>query len=212
MTASISHEIRNPLGIIKSSAELLKKKIDQLDPSNPIPGIIVEEASRLNGIITDFLNYARPHQPDLQPGHIEPVLEKILVHLASEMETRQIAISKNIQTTGRVLIDSDMLYQAILNLIINAMQAMETDGHLDIALTEKNGQAILMLHDTGPGIDGHILEKIWDPFFTNKEKGTGLGLGIVKKIIEAHDGQISISNAAIGGAVVQILLPLYQET
>jgi len=213
MTASISHEIRNPLGIIKSSAELLKKKIHQLDPNNPIPGIIVEEASRLNGIITDFLNYARPHLPDLRPGHIEPVIEKTLLHLASELERRHITISKNFgQATGQIMIDSDMLYQALLNLIINSMQAMETGGHLDIALTEQHAQAILILQDSGPGIDGHLLEKIWDPFFTNKEKGTGLGLGIVKKIIEAHEGQITIVNAALGGAVVQILLPLYQET
>lgn len=213
MTATISHEIRNPLGIIKSSAELLKKKIHQLDPTNPMPGIIVEEASRLNGIITDFLNFARPHQPDLRPGHIAPVIEKALHHLASELRDRRITIRKQFgKRIGQIMIDSDMLYQALLNLLINAMQAIKTDGHIDIALMEQNPQVILILHDSGPGIDSRILEKIWDPFFTNKEKGTGLGLGIVRRIIEAHDGQITIANAASGGVVVKILLPLYRET
>ena len=213
MTASISHEIRNPLGIIKSSAELLKKKIHQLDPGNPMPGIIVEEASRLNGIITDFLNFARPHQPDLRPGRIEPAIDKTLLHLASETGERRIAINKQISNNiSEVMVDSDMLYQALLNLLINAMQAIETDGHIDIVLTEHHSQVKLILHDSGPGIDDRILEKIWDPFFTNKETGTGLGLGMVKKIIEAHDGQITIENAASGGAVVSILLPLYRET
>ena len=110
------------------------------------------------------------------------------------------------------MIDSDMLYQALLNLLINAMQAIENDGYIDIVLTEHHSQVKLTLHDSGPGIDDSILEKIWDPFFTNKEKGTGLGLGIVKQIIEAHDGQITIANAASGGALVEILLPLYRET
>jgi signal transduction histidine kinase len=213
MTASISHEIRNPLGIIKSSAELLQKKVHQLDPSNPMPGIIVEEASRLNGIITDFLNFARPHQPDLRPGRIQPVIDKTLQHLASDLGERRIAIRKLFNdNVGPVMIDSDMLYQALLNVLINAMQAIETDGNIDIALIQQDSHVQLILHDSGPGIDGSILEKIWDPFFTNKEKGTGLGLGIVKKIIEAHDGQITIANAASGGTEVKILLPFYQET
>ena len=92
------------------------------------------------------------------------------------------------------------------------MQSIETDGHIDIALTKQDLHVQLILHDSGPGIDDRVLEKIWDPFFTNKEKGTGLGLGIVKKIIEAHDGQITIANAASGGTVVKILLPFCRET
>ena len=212
MTASISHEIRNPLGIIKSSAELLQKKIHQLDPDNPMPGIIVEEASRLNGIITDFLNFARPHQPDLRPGRIQPVIEKTLRHLHSELDARRIIIHKQFEhIIGDVLIDGDMLYQALLNLLINAMQAIEKDGCIEIVLAEHHSQVKLTLHDSGPGIDDSISDKIWDPFFTHKEKGTGLGLGIVKQIIEAHDGLITITNAGQGGALVEILLPLNRE-
>ena len=212
MTASISHEIRNPLGIIKSSAELLKKKVQQLDSSNPLPGIIVEEASRLNGIITDFLNFARPQQPDLHPGRIETIVDKTLQHLSSELGERNVTISKQFDPyDGAVMIDSDMLYQALLNLLLNSMQAIKDRGHIDIGLVAQDSAIRLTFHDTGPGIDPAILEKIWDPFFTNKEKGTGLGLGIVKQIIEAHEGQITISNAAAGGTIVDIRLPLYRE-
>ena len=212
MTASISHEIRNPLGIIKSSAELLRKKVQQLDPSNPMPGIIVEEASRLNGIITDFLNFARPHAPDLRPDRLEPVVEKTLQHLGPEMDLRRISVHKQLDDyRGDVLLDSDMIHQALLNLLLNAMQAIENEGRIDIVLTPLNAHVKLSVHDTGPGIDVGIIDKIWDPFFTDKEKGTGLGLGIVKQIIEAHEGEITISNAAAGGALVEILLPLYRE-
>jgi signal transduction histidine kinase len=213
MTASISHEIRNPLGIIKSSAELLRKKIQALDPSNPMPGIILEEATRLNGIITDFLNFARPHQPDLQPTRLEPVLQKTLQHLEQEIELRHIAIRKKLDGyQGHVMIDSDMLYQALLNLLLNAMQAIDHNGRIDITLSASDGQVTLRLQDTGPGIDPSILDKIWDPFFTDKEKGTGLGLGIVRQIIEAHQGEIMIVNAEEGGALVEVRLPLYRET
>ncbi len=212
MTASISHEIRNPLGIIKSSSELLKKKLQKLDPSNPMPGIIVEEASRLNDIITDFLSFARPPQPTLRPGHLRPLVEKALQHLANEIEDRQIVISTKFdEGLSAVMMDSDMIYQALLNLLLNAMQAIQTQGRIDIAVTVQDERIKLILQDTGPGIDESILHKIWDPFFTKKEKGTGLGLGIVKQILEVHKGQISISNASQGGACVEIRLPMYTE-
>ena len=213
MTASISHEIRNPLGIIKSSAELLQKKVRQLDPANPMPGIIVEEASRLNDIITNFLNFARPHKPDLHPGFLEPVIDKTLQHLAFESQEHDIAIEKRCDDDlHEVMLDRDMLHQALLNLLLNAIQAIEKTGRIEIVLSEQDHYARLTLQDSGPGVDPLILNKIWDPFFTNKERGTGLGLGIVKQIIEAHDGKISIDNAPSGGTIGEILLPLYQET
>jgi len=212
MTASISHEIRNPLGIIKSSAELLRKKLQKIDPSNPMPGIIVEEASRLNDIITDFLSFARPPQPTLRPGHLRPLIEKALQHLANEIEERQIVISTKFdEGLSAVMIDNDMIYRALLNLLLNAMQAIRSRGRIDIAVTIQENQAKLVLQDTGPGIDESIIDKIWDPFFTKKEKGTGLGLGIVKQILDAHKGHISIQNAPAGGARVEILLPMYTE-
>ena len=212
MTASISHEIRNPLGIIKSSAELLKKKLQKLDPSNPLPGIIVEEASRLNDIITDFLSFARPPQPTLRPGHLRPLVEKALQHLANEIQDRQIVISTRFdEGLSAVMMDNDMIYQALLNLLLNAMQAIQSHGRIEISVTIQDDRIKLILQDSGPGIDASILDKIWDPFFTKKEKGTGLGLGIVKQILEVHKGQISISNASQGGARVEILLPMYTE-
>ena len=212
MTASISHEIRNPLGIIKSSAELMKKKVLELDPNNPIPGIIVEETSRLNDIISDFLAFARPPLPHLQPRRIEPVIEKTLQHLSSEIKDRRIVVRKQFQNIEHeVMIDKDMLYQALLNILLNAMQSIETDGFIDLAMVEQDAHIKLNVLDSGAGLDESVLEKVWDPFFTNKEKGTGLGLGIVKQIIETHDGQITIANATTGGAMVEILLPLIRE-
>jgi signal transduction histidine kinase len=213
MTATISHEIRNPLGIIKSSAELLKKKMDKLAVDNALPEIIVEESGRLNDIITDFLNYARPHQPDRRLAQIEDIIAKNLQYLEPELVQRRISVSKDIQRPlPEIAVDADMLYQAFLNIFLNALQAMNADGQLSITMRTLDQRLQIIISDSGPGINAAVMDKIWDPFFTDKEKGTGLGLGIVQNIIEAHNGTISLDNASPGGgARAKIELPLQQE-
>ncbi|MFZ7127057.1 MAG: two-component system sensor histidine kinase NtrB [Desulfobacterales bacterium] len=212
MTAAISHEIRNPLGIIKSSADLLKKRIASLDPSNQIPEIIVEEAGRLNNIITDFLNYARPREPRFKPCRLQEVIQKNLSYLGPQIEDQGYRVEK-ILGNGIPEIEGDpeMLYQAFLNVLINAMQAMPGGGQIRVEIHQLKKAVRIAFQDHGPGIPDDLKEKIWDPFFTNKEKGTGLGLGIVRNIVEAHGGVIRIDNSKAGGARVEIDLPIRQE-
>lgn len=107
--------------------------------------------------------------------------------------------------------DDDMLYQSFLNVLINAMQAMPDGGDIHIQLAQNDNRIGIVFRDQGSGIPDHLKDKIWDPFFTNKEKGTGLGLGIVKNIIEAHNGTVQIDNSDEGGACVTIELPVRQE-
>jgi two-component system, NtrC family, sensor histidine kinase HydH len=209
MVAGVSHEIRNPLGIIQSSAELLKKKIDKLEPDNKIPDIIVEESSRLNNIITDFLNFARPRQPDWLPCQVEQVLEKNLTFLASELEQNGYSVKTTVSpVVPTIKADSNMLYQAFLNIIINATQAMPDGGLIKIDIKNDVDKILIHFKDQGAGIPEDVLAKIWDPFFTTKEKGTGLGLGIVKNIIEAHNGAIQITGIPDQGTEVVITLPV----
>lgn len=209
MVASISHEIRNPLGIIRSSAELLKKKVTQVDPANAMPDIIIEEATRLNGIITDFINFARPRHPKLSDCRVEDVIEKNLAFLAPQIEDKRYAIRKDYRhPLPDVLADAPMLHQSLLNLFINAMQAMPDGGEIGVRLYAENHALKLEIEDEGTGIPKDLIEKIWDPFFTTKDKGTGLGLGIVKNIIEAHGGSIGITNRDPRGARATVTLPL----
>lgn len=210
MVAGISHEIRNPLGIIRSSAELLKKKVVQIDPSSHIPDIIIEESSRLNDIITDFLNYARPTQPHPLPCRVDEVLDKNISFLSSQIKEQGCTINKKVDNTPPpILADSAMLYQAFLNILINSLQAMSHGGEIAIHLFQKNSSIVVSFTDQGGGVADNVIEKIWDPFFTTKEKGTGLGLGIVKNIVESHHGTIEIKNVD-KGARVTITLPLRQ--
>lgn len=212
MAAGISHEIRNPLGIIRSSAELLKKKLAKVDPANSIPDIIVEEANRLNQIITDFINFAKPRSPNLVPCRIEEVIDKNINFLAVQIEKNGYAIKQNYQNSlPEIQADADMLYQSFLNILINAMQAMPNGGTIEISIRASDKIVTIDFEDEGHGISDEVIEKIWDPFFTTKEMGTGLGLGLVKNLIDSHGGSIQILNRSQGGACVTIELPVKQS-
>ena len=211
MVAGISHEIRNPLGIIMSSSELLKKKMADYDPSNQIPNIIIEESSRLNHIITDFLNFAKPKAPNLTLCNIEDIIDKNITFLESQIKEEGYTIDKHYDNNlPEITADPDMLYQAFLNILINAMQAMPQRGKISVNICSSDNVVEIFFEDQGEGIAEDILEKIWDPFFTTKSKGTGLGLGIVKNIVESHGGSVKISNRSVSGARVTVTLPVEQ--
>ncbi len=211
MVAGISHEIRNPLGIIRSSGELLKKKIATLDPANSIPDIIVEETVRLNNIITDFLDFAKPKNPDFMPCHIEDILEKNIIFLAQQFKESGCKVETvRASDLPEVFADSNMLYQAFLNILINSMQAMPDGGKISVSVSSNHAGICILFEDEGVGVPEDLLNKIWDPFFSTKDKGTGLGLGIVKKIIEAHNGIVEISNRPVRGVQVRVKIPARQ--
>ena len=212
MTAGVSHEIRNPLGIIKSSAQLLKNKMQKIDADSTIPDIIVEESKRLDTIITDFLEFARPKKPDFYPCQVKDVIQKNFAFLTSKIEDHNFRIIKKIShDVPEIIADSAMLYQAFLNILINSFQSMGDNGCITIKIKYHAGNIVINFIDNGKGIKEDILKKIWTPFFTSKDTGTGLGLGIVKNIIEAHNGTITICNATPNGANVEIILPAKRQ-
>lgn len=211
MAAAISHEIRNPLGIIRNSTELLKKKVVAIDPSSTIPDIIIEESTRLNNIITDFLNFAKPRSPNIAPCKVADVVEKNLTFLSPQLEEKGYVVRKAYQSDlPEIPADSAMLYQAFLNILINAIQAMQDGGHIYIRISSNHEALVVSFEDEGTGIPDEVFNKIWDPFFTTKEMGTGLGLGVVKTIIDLHGGNIQVKNRPAGGSQVLIHLPLKQ--
>jgi signal transduction histidine kinase len=210
MTAGVAHEVRNPLGIISSTAELLQERLARYEPQNRLARIIVEEANRLNEKVTEFLDFARPRVPNLRPCDLEAVLDRSLEFLEPEIERLGISIIRDYHLNGRMLAaDSDLLHQAFLNLLLNAIQAMPGGGRLIVATTPgpqgRGGE--ISFRDTGDGIEPESLKKVLNPFFTTKEKGSGLGLPIVKSIIETHQGTMKIDSVMGDGTVVTISLP-----
>jgi signal transduction histidine kinase len=209
MVAGISHEIRNPLGIISSTAELLKEKLARTDPEDQLGDVIVEEAQRLDAIVTDFLSFARPQAPNFMPCKVDEVIEKNLTFLAPEIDKNGYRIHKRLATDiPEIQADSGLLYQAFLNILINAMQAMPQGGDISIELSARKHTVTILFMDEGPGIADETLSQIWEPFFTSKDKGSGLGLPIVKKIVEGHGGIVEIENAPNKGAQITVTLPV----
>ncbi len=208
MVAGISHEIKNPLGIIRSTAELLGEMPDASASQKRLSGVIKEESTRLNQIVTEFLDFARPQVPNLHECQLEEIIEKNLSFIRPELEKKGIQVQDNLNGRSfRLKADHDLLYRAFLNILINAIHSMQDGGTIDIKVEEGRDAYRIEIEDTGCGISQENVDKIFNPFFTTKEKGSGLGLSIVRKIIEGHRGTIDIKSVEGQGTKVQVQLP-----
>ena len=210
MIAGVAHEIRNPLGIISSTAELLRQRLAKYEPQDRLAQIIVEESNRLNQTVTEFLDFARPREPNLRPCDPEEILERNFELLQPEIDRRQITVDRNYNLNGHPLLaDSDLLYRAFLNILINAIQALPAGGKITVTtqLGNDNKAGLIEIQDNGEGIEADAMQKIFNPFFTTKDTGSGLGLSIVKSIIESHRGTINIDSTPGQGTTVRIILP-----
>ncbi|MBO4334884.1 MAG: two-component sensor histidine kinase [Desulfovibrio sp.] len=213
VVASIAHEIRNPLGIIRSSAELLQRRTEKTDAGTArLLGAIYDESVRLSQTVNDFLDYARPRKPRQDLIDVNLILDQVLAFLEGEFAKNSLVVErKTRESTLLTKGDKDLLYRAFYNILINAQQAMAGPGHIDITANicrhDGPSQIELIFTDSGPGFDKATIDHILDPFFTTKDGGTGLGLPIVQSIITSHAGSIHLENAPEGGARIRVLLP-----
>ena len=226
--AGIAHEIRNPLGIICSSAELLLRRGKDMDEgSRGILQAMYDEAQRLSKTVTDFLDYARPQTPKQDVVDIFKVLEQAVTFMKPEFDKYGISLvfgSKQ-ASLPRVRGDKDLLYRAVYNVLGNAVQAVSQKRHgsagggrvslsLELPAQDVKGsddEVSIVIRDNGGGFDLADLSTYLDPFFTTKPGGSGLGLAIVNTIVSSHQGRLELSNVGEGagrGAVVRIILPI----
>lgn len=226
VVASIAHEIRNPLGIIRSSAELLLRRTGETDAANRrILEATYDEACRLSQTVNDFLDYARPRAPRPHPADLNQVLDQTLCFLDSECQRVGVAIVRHTPTPLPVCGDKDQLYRAFYNIISNALQAIGGEGVIRIRGVVRDDpikaedpacgsvQVVeVAIHDSGPGFDIETLPRVLDPFFTTKDQGTGLGLPIVNTIIVGHGGRVEAGNHPEGGGLVRVILPILSPT
>ncbi len=210
MAAVLAHEIRNPLGSIRGSAEILKDDFRPGDPKYEFLEIQIRETERLNRVVEDFLQMARPKHVEMVPCNLQEELETIATLVANDARKRQIHLilppsSPPLLVKG----DGEKLRQAFLNIIINGLQATPPGGELLITTRTKGSEECeVVFQDTGAGIEGEQLERIFQPFYTTKAQGTGLGLAITRKIIESHGGTIAVASEAGSGTTVTVRLPL----
>ena len=212
VVASIAHEIRNPLGIIRSSAELLQKRASADKGTARILGAIYDESVRLSQTVNDFLDYARPRQPKREIVDVRLVLDRALAFLGGELSRAGVEAINDVPEGMLALGDKDLLYRAFYNILVNSWQAMDGPGKIRAGASRRETEAgdkeiLVEFVDSGPGFSPDALAHILDPFFTTKDGGTGLGLPIVQSIIQGHGGRLELSNHPDGGARAIIALP-----
>ncbi|MGA7687520.1 MAG: ATP-binding protein [Terriglobales bacterium] len=217
LSAGLAHEIRNPLGVIKGSAEMLTQKLQASDElSRELAGYISTEVNRLSALVTEFLDFARPLHAQLQPGSVTAVLDRALEIVAFRWKGNPVRVERHYEDElPQVPLDESLCEQAFLNLVQNAYEAMEEHGgtlrvEAGIATVHEREGVQLVLADTGTGIPDALREEIFNPFVTTKKTGVGLGLSIVSKIIDGHGGSIHVENSAQGGAVFTLFFPLQE--
>jgi two-component system sensor histidine kinase HydH len=216
LLARLAHEIRNPLSSLDIHVQLLEEDLGMLEPAvrsqlNSRLEIIHGELHRLESIVDHFLRLAGPSALELEPVDVMKVVNHVCELLRPEAAAREIHIFRRIrEPLPQTLADPVRLTQALMNMVINAMQAVERNGNIEVE-AGLVGQAIVVeVRDNGSGIPPEKLAAIFDPYFTTKPEGSGLGLWIAQQIVTAHGGSIKAQNAQEGGAVFSMLLPLKQ--
>lgn len=212
MAAGLAHEIRNPLGAIKGAAQLLNPDAHDENEREFI-GIILEEVDRLNGVVSQFLDYARPMRNGLMLIDINQVLRRTVQLLDAEKLMSQVVIHENLQPDlPLIYADAEQLKQVFINLLHNSAEAMSEGGSIfvqsELIGDIDNPMVEISFADEGAGIPPEVLKNIFIPFFTTKERGTGMGLSICQRIIEHHDGSIQVQNRPTKGTVIIIRLPV----
>ena len=217
MSAGLAHEIRNPLGVIKGSAEMLAQKLENAQPlTSELAGYISSEVNRLNALVARFLDFARPMSLELRPLHIANVLDRSLESVKNQLPDARVKIERDYSAAmPEIRADEQLCERVFINLITNAYQAMASRPNgeqvLRVALAPESSNgtqgAGITIEDTGPGVPPAMREQIFNPFFTSKKDGVGLGLSIVAKIVDAHHGFIKLESDFGSGARFHVFLP-----
>ncbi len=226
LSAGLAHEIRNPLGVIKGSAEMLNKKVAQSEPLvAELAGYISSEVNRLNALVVRFLDFARPSKLDLRPERISEIVDRALGAASASFPNSKVKIVRQYaQGLPEIPVDGQLCEQVFVNLITNAFQAIdgqeilpvgtpagasEKTIRLSIVSEAPNGEPGIgvIVEDSGPGVPAELREQIFNPFFTSKKDGVGLGLSIVAKIVDDHRGTIRLEIGDMTGARFHVFLP-----
>jgi len=215
LSAGIAHEIRNPLGSIRGSVEILAADLSPTGEERKLADLILRESRRVNDIITDFLSFARSRPARPRLVEVRPFLEEAALQV--EMHVREksgnVTVRHAVEPDDMLLLmDDEQMHQVLLNLAVNALEAMEFDGHLSLTaeLDDFNTACRIAVTDTGPGVPPENRADLFKPFFTGRKGGTGLGLSVVKRIVHDHGGHVDLCTPVEGGCSFVIVLPLTQ--
>ena len=208
LSAGLAHELRNPLGTMKASAEMLARSVSaENEVAREVAGFISSEVDRTNSLITRFLQFARPLRLELEKADLAQTLDRAVALV--EREVQGVAIYKNYAPEiPPFAFDAELLERVFYNLVLNAVQATQAGGAVTVKTRAAGGMVEIAVIDRGAGIDAKQRDSIFNPFFTTKPQGVGLGLAIVSKIVDEHGGKITVESEPGKGSVFRVLLPV----
>lgn len=208
LTAGMAHEIRNPLGAIGGAAEILEQDYPREHPRREFLDILRREIARLNVIAGKYLDYSRPEAPELRPADLNAIARTAVDLVSKSASQTAVAFEKRLSAEDpRVLADPGQIQQVLVNLLLNAAQVQPDGGTVEIATTSRRTEVEVSVRDRGPGLPDVPHERLFEPFFTTREGGTGLGLHVSRRIVLSHGGRFEAENAEGGGARFRIVLP-----
>ena len=213
LAAGVAHEVRNPLSSIRGFAQFLGHVLEDKPEEREYAEIMVKEVDRINNVVTNLLSFARPVKPDLVLTDLPKLLDHTVRLVEEDARLRKVNIRLSTSNgLKKIYVDGNQITQVMLNLILNALQAVESGGNIDVGARAIDSNLLrLSVEDDGPGIPPGNASKIFDPFYTTREKGTGLGLAIVHMIVENHGGEINLVSPVPGkgkGCRITIDLPV----
>lgn len=212
MATGLAHEIRNPLAGIAGVIEIISRDLPASSPARAVVKDVRQEIARINRIVSDLLQTARPHPPKVRKSDLNTTVEHAV------MLGRQQALSKSIEialhkdpSLPEVEHDSDQIHQVLLNLLLNSLQAIDNNGKIAVTVERRGDRAVIEVADNGRGISPENLPNIFRPFYTTKGEGTGLGLSLARRIVEDHQGRIDVTSTVGKGTTFAVILPLQRS-
>lgn len=208
MAAAMSHEVRTPLGILRSSAQVLLREPGLSPEGREVCGFIISETERLNKLVSTLIDSARPRAPEFQATDIAELARQAVAMLRVQAEKKAITLVCDAEDGVMTACDHEQIMQVLLNLLLNAIQILPQNGKVLVSVRQRAGQVEISVADNGPGIPPEQRARIFDPFFSKRSGGIGLGLAVVRQIVAAHHGEISVGESAMQGAEFRLLLPM----
>jgi signal transduction histidine kinase len=209
LATGLAHEIRNPLAGIAGVIEIIGRDLPVTSPARAVVKDVRQEISRINQIVTDLLQTARPHPPKIRKSDLNTTVEHaVMLGRQQALETSvEIRLQKD-SSLPEVEHDSDQIHQVLLNLLLNALQAVDHDGTVSVVVKQLGSMVAVEVRDNGRGIPAADLPNIFRPFYTTKGEGTGLGLSLARRIVEDHHGRIDVTSVVGRGTTFAVMLPL----
>ncbi len=213
LAATVAHEVRNPLGVMRSAAQTLAETVPAGHDAAQASTFIITEIDRLANVVNSLLAFARPLQLDARPVRVAELFDHALLLARDELDAKRLRVERHTAAAlPAVQADPDLLSQVLIGLLANAAEAVPPGGAIALDAYAADGAVQLSVADSGPGIAPELRARVFDPFFTTRPRGTGLGLAIARQIVEAHGGRIEAGEATGGGARFTITLPAARGT